>query len=133
APAAQWLDTGIRVGPNLGLKITAKGQVDLWPQQAGQYVVGPDGQGAGMAGGVARVNGRLMALGGGGGVGGELLGRIGEKGKQFVIGSRYTQTPKREGKLYLRIAPSPWGASAGEYQVTVATGPYGDDMDDDDD
>lgn len=126
----KWMDAGVRIGSQTGLKITATGQVDLWPQQPGQYMAGPDGQGGGPAGGLMVVNGRPIQLGGPRGGGGELLGRIGENGTPFVIGSRYTQIPKDTGKLYLQIVPSPWGGpSAGEYRVAISTGSFPEDHD----
>jgi hypothetical protein len=120
----QWLDTGVRVGPEAGLKVTATGQVDLWPQQPGQYLASPDGQGGG---GAVPGRGRGLVVVGGGDRGGALVGRIGEDGTPFLVGSRYTRTPRTEGKLYLHIAASPWGnPSAGEYRVTITTGPFED-------
>lgn len=126
-----WLDTGVRVEPHLGLKIAAAGQVDLWPQQPGQYLAGPDGQSSGAGGGPGAIianNVKGMRMGGGGG--GELIGRIGESGTPFLIGSRSAQIPKEPGKLYVQIVPSPWGnASSGEYKVYITVGTFGDDSD----
>lgn len=129
----KWLDTGIQVSPHLGLKITAAGQVDLWPDQPGQYMSGPDGQGGG-ARAAMMVGARPLrgGVGGVGGVGGELLARIGEDGTPFVVGSRFARTPKETGKLYLQIVPSPWGnSSTGEYRVTIAAGPFANGSDKD--
>ena len=39
----KWLDTGFDVDADTGLVILGSGQVDLFPQQAGQHVSGPDG------------------------------------------------------------------------------------------
>jgi hypothetical protein len=127
----KWLDTGVRVDPYVGLRITATGQVDLWPQQPGQYMAGPDGQVGAGGGGVVVGRGRPVRLGTGTS-GGELVGRIGEDGRPFLVGSRHTQTPGEAGKLYLQIVPSPWGnASTGEYRVKITTGPFADDNDGD--
>jgi len=129
----KWLDTGVRCDPLIGLKVSATGQVDLWPQQPGQYMSSPDGQGGGWGGGMAMGNFRGGRRGAPTGSGGELVGRIGENGAPFVIGSRFTKTPKSAGKLYLQIVPSPWGnPSTGEYRVSVSLGNFAEDGDSDD-
>jgi hypothetical protein len=116
----QWMDTGITVEAQVGLRITAAGQVDLWPQQPGRYMAGPEGMQGGGAGGQRRVarGGNVVSVGGG-----TLIGRIGENGSPFVIGERFTQAPRRAGRLYFHIIPSPWGGpSTGAYQVRVTAG-----------
>jgi hypothetical protein len=124
-----WLDTGVIVEPHLGLQITANGQVDLRPQQAGQFVTGPDGsedvgglgigrrfgRGPGMENGLAQPPGML-------------IGRIGD-GPPFPVGSRYTRTPNRDGKLFLQIGASPFGKASGQFNVKVIMGPYVTDDD----
>jgi hypothetical protein len=124
AAAEQWMDTGIRLEPHLKVKITASGQVDIAPQQGGQYISGPGGLGpevglpirAGLRGQTVRC--------------GALIGRIGEGGTPFVIGEMFHQAPSAEGKLYLHIQPGPWGGVPnGSYRVRIATGPAADDND----
>jgi hypothetical protein len=121
----KWMATGIRLEPQVGVRISAAGQVDLLPQGGGgpNRVCGPEGLGGGMMfgrGGVRFNNGQT---------GGELMGRIGESGQMFYIGARHTLTPKTGGQLYLLIQQSPWGCpSAGEYRVTVSTGPMLDEV-----
>lgn len=127
---AKWMATGIRLEPHVAVRITAKGQVDLMPQQIGQHVCGPDGMGGG--GRFGRKGVRFMPNNGQ--VGGELWGRIGDSGTTFFVGSRHTLTPKTGGQLQLLIAQSPWGCpSSGEYRVTVAAGATPMDGDDEDD
>jgi hypothetical protein len=130
-----WLDTGVEVRAGSGVQVVAGGTVDLRPGlgEAGTYLAGPDGQGQRMT--------RAAGFGGGGGPGanrggaapvrpsggiqspGALLGRIGEHGKVFVVGSRYEGTAADDGKLYLRIVASPYnGESTGSYDVRVITG-----------
>jgi hypothetical protein len=105
----QWMDTGFVVNSDVGLLVTAAGQVDLWPQGPGQYVTGP----AGYRNTAGQVNSFPS---------GALLGRIGEHGKIFLVGQRYEETPTQDGKLYLHIVPSPWNnASAGSYKVRITT------------
>jgi hypothetical protein len=130
---AKWMGTGIRLESHVGVKFSASGQVDLLPQQPGQRVVGPDGGGNG--------NG-MMAFGGKGArffnpnvgqPGGELMGKIGETGQPFFIGSRHSLSPKTAGQLFLMIAQSPWGCpTTGEYRVTVSSGAVLDDEEGDD-
>ena len=133
-----WLDTGVAIRAGSGLRIAAAGSVDLRPGgEAGISLVTPDGQssrltrpaGGGFGGGGRGAGGR----GGFGGAGvapqmgtplpGTLLGRIGEQGRVFVVGSRYEGTAAGEGKLYLRIAPNSSNSeSSGIYDVRVSLG-----------
>jgi hypothetical protein len=93
----------------------------LLPQQGGQRICGPDGNS-----GKGRFNNN-------GQVGGELLGKIGDTGTIFFVGSRHILNPKTGGQLHLLIAQSPWGCpSTGEYHVTISTAPLLDDPDGDD-
>jgi hypothetical protein len=123
---AKWMATGIKLEPHVGVRLTATGQVDLLPQQPGQRMCGPDGNNGGN--GLGRRGFQVNN----GQQGGELYGRI-DNGPAFLIGSRYTLTPKTGGQLHLMIAQSPWGCpTTGEYRVTVAAGPLMDDGESDD-
>ena len=52
-----------------------------------------------------------------------LLGRIGEYGKVFIVGSRYDGVAADDGKLYLRIVPNTNNSeSSGSYEVRVNAG-----------
>jgi hypothetical protein len=127
----KWMPTGIKIEAQTGLKISAGGQVDLLPQQGGQRMVGPDGQSGGAAWGGRN---KMMWMNNGGQTGGELLGRIGDNGPIFFVGSRHSSTPKTGGQLFLMISQSPWGCpSAGEYRVTVTQGAFAADEDERDD
>lgn len=101
-----WLDTEVDVLEGNTLEIVASGIVDLYPS-GGNYKVGPDAmprQGQSPDGTPS----------------GMLLGRIGEKGKTFQIGAKYTQSVNDTGRLYLRIECSPWNnASTGAYAVKI--------------
>lgn len=125
----QWLDTGYVMDGKSTVLVTAKGLVDQWPQQPGQYMCGPAGNNNG---------GIIFAPGGGGGMpnpgmkirvggnanrmyGGMLIGKIGEDGEPFLIGDRYEIKSDSEGKLFLQIGPSPWNcASTGTYYVKIS-------------
>jgi hypothetical protein len=101
-----WLDTEVDLGEGGTLEIYAAGQVDLWPQ-GGNYKTGPDAQ-------------PRMGTSPDGNPAGMLLGRIGERGKVFQIGSKYTGTVSESGRLYLRIGCSPWNnPSVGSYGVKI--------------
>jgi len=104
-----WLDTGITIEPDSRLLITASGQVDMLPQQAGQFLTGPDGSMQ-----IGKPNNQHWA--------GALLGRIGEKGPVFIVGQKHDSTVAQEGKLYLQIVP--WqGQASGSFDVKVTVGP----------
>jgi hypothetical protein len=124
ANQGQWMDTGYHVDGRTTIQITAKGFVDVWPQQGGQYISGPNGFQATQRGG-----GMMPGFGMGRKIGmvnqqqhcGMLLGKIGESGEVFVVGERYEGMPEQEGKLMLHIGPSQWNVpSAGNYDVKVA-------------
>ncbi len=140
-----WLSTGVKLRAGAGLVLTASGSVDLRPADAGTLLVGPDGRSptraggfgpGGGGGGAGRGAGPGGAAGGGrGGVGGRpfagdgvqapgaLIGRIGEYGKVFVVGSHYEGTATEEGTLYLRIVPNAAGTETnGTYDVRVLSG-----------
>jgi hypothetical protein len=122
-----WLDSEIEVAADVGLEITASGTVDLWPMagQAGVWTSTPAGTPAN-GGGFVFVGAKPVAAGVAGHPPGALLGRIGDKGKVFVVGTKHESVPTEEGRLYLRIAPSPWGnESTGTYDVRVTVGGTG--------
>jgi len=101
-----WLDTEVEVAEGATLEIQSAGIVDLWPQ-GGNYKTGPDAM-------------PRMGTSPDGSPSGMLLGRIGEKGKPFHVGARYNGTSSESGRLYLRIACSPWNnASTGSYAVKI--------------
>jgi hypothetical protein len=110
ADGEKWIDTGLRVDADVGLILGATGKIDLAPQQAGQFLVEPDGSGTspgGPAGGSYRP--------------GSLLGRIGEKGEIFVIGKRYEGKAPQEGKLYVYVVTGGI-APTGSYRVNLTSG-----------
>jgi hypothetical protein len=130
-PQEAWLDTHIEVRPGMSLQIAATGSVDLMPAQPGNALATPDGIDQRMAarGGFpfnnlppAAAKGRAVR----GGAAqpqatwGSLVGKIGDRGKAFLVGSKYDGVAGEDGKLYLRIMPSPYNAdSSGTYDVQV--------------
>jgi hypothetical protein len=102
----QWMDTEVDLNEGAELQITATGIVDLYPT-GGNYKVGPDAM-------------PRMGTSPDGNPSGMLLGRIGTNGKVFQVGAKYTGTVTDGGRLYLRIACSPWNnASTGSYAVKI--------------
>jgi hypothetical protein len=114
---ATWMDTGIEIRAERAMEVTATGQVDLWPQQPGGYLTNADAN--------PRQGNVSLPIGPGGGSlsvpAGMLLGKIGENGTVIQLGSNYkSQRAGTTGKLYLKIAGSPWGnPSSGTYTVVV--------------
>jgi hypothetical protein len=101
-----WLDTEVDVHEGNTLEITASGIVDLYPS-GGNYKVGPDAMPR---------HGQSPD----GTPSGMLIGRIGEKGKTFQVGAKFSQSANDSGRLYLRIECSPWNnASTGSYVVKI--------------
>jgi hypothetical protein len=104
----QWMETKFTVERGEALRVTASGQVDLWPQEPGKYMTS--------AKGVGNVPPPAFSAG-------SLIGRVGESGAPFLIGDRYDGKAAASGKLYLHIIPSHWGGpSAGSYEVKVSAG-----------
>jgi hypothetical protein len=123
ANQGQWMDTGYHVDGRSAIVITAKGFIDVWPQQGGQYLSGPNGFQAMQRGGGFPVGGlgRKIGMVNQQQHCGMLLGKIGDDGEIFIVGERYEGTPETEGKLMLHIGPSQWNcASAGNYDVKVS-------------
>jgi len=110
ATAGQWLATSFQTDGRSNVVITAKGQVDLWPEQMGNYTVGPNG---------VRITAAGFAVGKKAkSIGGLLQGKFGENGEVFAIGDRYEGTPPQSGTLYLNITPSQYSAvCTGTYEV----------------
>jgi hypothetical protein len=98
---------GAKLLKNGAFDFTAKGSIDLWRQQPGQYATGPDG--------LANTIGK-------GGVhkAGKLIGKIGATGVVFEIGEKLSITATETGQLYLKIVESPWNnVSSGQYEVRI--------------
>ncbi len=109
-----WMETGFEVTADTRLEIRVTGEINLDPRnQLGNPAltqrVRPDGNPNFNVGDFASP--------------GTLLGRIGQDGPPFVVGSRYSGTPNREGKLFLRIVTfiTPNNVRAeGSYQVNIS-------------
>lgn len=113
-----WMETSIEVSTGQQIEVTASGKIDQWPQGPGQYMVEP--------GGLPNYAGRIGPNGLPQiGLPGQIVGKIGPNGTPFPIGASYKGKAGDNGKLYLRIGPSPWNCdSLGSYKVKVdVTGP----------
>jgi hypothetical protein len=112
-----WLDTHVDIAADRPLEVTATGLIDLQPQAPGQMMCGPAGStnfGGGIM--VRAPNGAMMRF-----TPGALVGRIGDNGTPFFIGANYKMPRPTAGRLFLRIAPSPFGTeSTGSYKVVVS-------------
>ena len=111
----QWLATDFEVDGRSPIVITAKGQIDLQPEDPGFMLVGPNGVRMGAGGGFKGKGAASKAAGG------LLLGKFGETGETFTVGDRFEGTPNHAGKLYLQINPSPYSnQSVGTYDVKAS-------------
>lgn len=110
-PNTAWFDTKVYVSDQGKWSIKARGSVDLWAQGPGQYMATPKGN----------TNNTNF----GGWPSGALIGKVGENGKEFLIGESYTAgaafSQDTSGNLYLRINSSAWENSqtTGFYEVTI--------------
>jgi len=105
-----WTDTGMEVLKGDTVQISATGQINVFSTQSS-----PDGSN--------NLNNRQF-------LGGALIGRFGEDGEPFLIGSEKRLTASTSGKLYLRIylnddlLPRAEVAQAtGSYTVHATSGP----------
>lgn len=104
----KWIDTGMTLEPSMRLIVSAKGNVDLWPQGAGQYVATPKGYNT------AGKGGQFMA--------GALVAKIGNS-DPFLVGENFNSIAGKSGNLQLYIVESPWNnPSSGSYTVTIKSG-----------
>jgi hypothetical protein len=113
---ASWMETEFDVTMGNRLEISATGEINLDPMNRinNNFCRG------------VRADGTPQLVSGEGHTPGKLLGRIGTDGPIFVVGSRYSGFPTREGKLYLRIVTI-WHANSlkadGSYQVRITSEP----------
>lgn len=104
-----WLATKAHLAPGQAITISAKGQIDLWPQSPNQYLCGPRGYNT------AGKGSHFMA--------GALIAKIGEHGIPFTVGEQTSITAEQRGTLYLMVVPSPWNSpSSGVFSVEVKDG-----------
>jgi hypothetical protein len=102
-----WMETDIELSGDMPVEIVAAGQISLY--RGGGYESGPKGHASYTSG--THPSGAVLA-------------RVGSSGEIFIVGEKYIGTPKESGKLYLRIAASPWtGQSSGSYKVTITPNP----------
>lgn len=129
-----WMDTGIDVNAELSLEIISTGTIDIWPQDAGKYMAGPQGNGSQAPNAPQillqpQVNPNVPGGFNPGFRGfvssGSVVGRIGETGTPFLVGANFKRSKaSASGRLYLLIAPSNWNNDdcSGSYKVKVKAG-----------
>jgi hypothetical protein len=108
-----WLETEFEVTLGTRLEITATGEINLDPLN---QINNPN-----LTRGI-RPDGIRQLSSNEGYLPGQLLGRIGTDGPTFVVGSRYSAHPEREGKLFLRMATIIHAnniRAEGSYQVRI--------------
>lgn len=113
-----WMETEFEVSADLRIEITASGEINMDPNNmlnAPQATrnIRPDGTNQLGSGEPPYLCGML-------------LGKIGADGPTFVVGSRHTLVPTREGKLYLRIVTLESSnniRAEGSFQVRVSAEP----------
>jgi hypothetical protein len=107
----RWIDSGLTVDAGGELRVAATGQMDLMAKdQPGQHLCTPDGHAS-----FAKTPEGMMP--------GMLIGRIGENGQPFVIGSQcQMKALNGSGKLFLSVIPAAPGQLQGSYQVRLKTG-----------
>lgn len=122
AQSGVWLDTKFRLDGKTGIVVSAKGVVDVNPQDGGSYLVGPNGFNASRNGrGIVMKAGIRLGQINQNQHGGMLIGKIGEEGEPFFIGENYDGVQESEGNLFLHIGPSPFGVqSSGAYEVKIS-------------
>ena len=111
-----WMETDFEVMAGMRLEITASGEINLDPGNS---------LGNNLTRGI-RPDGTRQLTSGESFIPGQLIGRIGTDGQPFVIGSRYSTLPEREGRLFLRIVTIEHAnniRAEGAYQVRIASEP----------
>jgi hypothetical protein len=124
ANQGQWLDTNYLCDGRTAIVITATGLIDVWPQQGGQFMSGPNGfqqsRNGNNPGGMIRGPRKIGKFLNNQVHGGMLIAKVGEDGDYFIVGDRYEGVPEGEGKLYLHIGPSQWNCQCiGNYEVKI--------------
>lgn len=111
----QWTDTGIDLSIDDSVLIEADGAIT--PSTPDVPLYGPDGVSDRPSARVYNVEGLEEANHAG------LIGRIGEAGAPFQVGSQLQSTSDTEGRLFLGINDSGVGNNAGEFTATITVNP----------
>jgi hypothetical protein len=111
----QWTDTGIDLSIDDEVLIEADGEIT--PSDPDVPLYGPDGVSDRPSARVFNVEGLEEANHAG------LIGRIGEAGAPFQVGSQLQSKADTEGRLFLGINDSGVGNNAGEFTATITVNP----------
>ncbi|MGQ9496008.1 MAG: hypothetical protein ACUVRY_07125 [Thermoanaerobaculaceae bacterium] len=101
-----WTETSVKVRPGQSITVTAEGQL-----HAGDFTLGPEGTTAHPEWAAYSLVPDWPHL--------ALIGKLGEDGEPFLIGTAYSGTVVRGGVLYLGINDLDAENNAGTFQVTV--------------
>jgi hypothetical protein len=110
----KWMETDFEVSLDTRIEISATGEINLDPNN---QLMAPQTRNI-------RPDGTNQLGSGEPYLAGVLLGKIGQDGPTFIVGSRHTLTPTRAGKLYFRIVTLEPGnnlRAEGSYQVRIAS------------
>jgi hypothetical protein len=124
ANQGQWFDSGYHCDGQTAVSVIAKGLIDVWPQQMGQFMCGPSGfqntRNGGGNGGMIKGGRKIGNVLNGNQHGGMLIGKIGESGDYFLIGDHFEGIPEGEGNLFLHIGPSQWNCQCiGTFEIKI--------------
>ncbi|NNC91310.1 MAG: hypothetical protein HKN80_02335 [Acidimicrobiia bacterium] len=111
----QWIDTGIDLSINDTVLIEADGAVTPAVGREDHY--GPDGVPDRPSAHTFNVVGMKEANHN------SLIGRIGEAGAPFLVGSRLLSEADAEGRLFLGMNDTGVGNNAGEFTATITVNP----------
>jgi len=111
----QWTDTGIDLSIDDTVLIEADGAIT--PSTSSEPLYGPDGVPDRPSARVFNVEGLEEANHAG------LIGRIGEAGAPFQVGSQLLFEADTEGRLFLGINDTGVGNNAGEFTATITVNP----------
>jgi hypothetical protein len=121
----QWLETDYHCDGRTAITITARGMIDVWPQQGGGFMSGPSGfqntrNGGGMGGlikGGRKIGNNINSNQ----HNGMLIAKVGENGDFFQVGDSYEGIPDGEGKIYFTIGPSQWNVQCnGQFDIKIS-------------
>ena len=111
----QWTDTGINLSIDDTVLIEADGAVT--PSTPNEPLIGPDGVPDRPSARVYNVEGLKEANHAG------LIGRIGDAGAPFQVGSQLQSKADTEGRLFLGINDTGVENNAGEFTATITVNP----------
>ena len=111
----QWTDTGVDLSINDTVLIEADGTIT--PDKYNEALYGPDGVPDRPSARIHNLEGLEDENHNG------LIGRIGEAGEPFQVGSQLQSIADKEGRLYLGLNDVDVANNAGEFTATITVNP----------